>query len=635
MPRRCVAAFLLLSFSLISLTRADSVLVRVGGASAGELAVVPVDLTAAARWCKRLPVHPASVKALSEDESEVPLQFVPAADFDPAENVSGILILKRPKDDDGALRLVFGEAPAETARWDGSVATDHYVVHHDAGKMGGLPSRIEFPSTGKVFKDFRWQDRAFEPTAGSFRLGDDRDAKVERISEGPLATVVEVSGQYSRPDGTAPRSEPQATYQWFYFHDRPLVYVTVVQRQKQPFTWKEVHFLELNFPGKDFLSWAGGEPLQSGPFEATEKGFSFSQWAALLDGDNAIGAMQSGNLLLYDGRDGYGTYLHAHRDVAWSPWDGTTRQLSAWLWIGSVENPSHAVQAAAHQLPTSARATVTVDAVRRRIETAENEVQELPPEKRPQAWWRVQGARQLEATGRLEAAVRAAEGQKPAEWTILTAGNLGSIFEKTNSGLRLLGLFDTARGKQLTAAEPLALFSVALRRVGSEEERQLNADSGWKRIEVTQREQEVAIRWSEAADESLRDIAVIAKAIGDPLAGAIRWSYRVENGSDRWSVWRTVFPQLSIAELAADARLLVPQAAGTLQEGVWQRNYRFGGTYPGGWTSMQFMAAYDEGRGTGLYVATHDPWGVPRICSRSRIPSGGRFCSVSIIPRRT
>ncbi|NLX98957.1 MAG: hypothetical protein GXY83_22660 [Rhodopirellula sp.] len=608
MRRPPLPALLSLFLCFTAPASGDNVLVQINGASADGLAVVPVDLTGAVRWCKQAPVRLDTLKAASADGSEVVVQFVPSADYDPSANVAGTLVLRFPKDIDGWLRLVFDGDPAPTKPWDGVVTTGAYVIHHDAKKQGGLPSRIEFPASGKVFEDFRWQDRAYEPKAGSFRLGDDNDSRVERISQGPLATVVEVGGRYTRADGTSPPSQPQAIYQWFYFHDRPLVYVTALQRQEQPFAWKELHFLELNFPGEDFLNWAGGEPQQQGRFEATGKGTSFNQWAALLNGNDAIAAMQSGDLLLYDGRGGYGTYLHAHRDVAWSAWDGTARRLAAWLWIGSTEKPIETIQAAAQSLPSAAKASVTVDAVRRRIAAAE-QIAQLPADERQEAWWRVPAAKQLEALGRLDAAVAAADGNKPEQWTILTAAELGAIFEKGDGGLKLLGLFDTAKQTQLTAAEPLPLFAVTLRHVGDEEETQLRADSGWKQVELTPSDRGLAIRWAEPADDRLRGVAVIAEAVGDRSASALRWSFRVENAGEQWSVRRTVFPQISVAELAPDARLLVPQAAGTLQEGVWQRNYRFGGTYPGGWTSMQFMAAYDEARQTGLYFATHDPWG--------------------------
>lgn len=617
-----VSYVLLLVIALtVSAARADDILLNLTGAPADGLVVAPVDLTAAARWCKQTPLEPRAVRAVTDKGEAAPLQFVPAADYDPVDKIAGTIVLKLPESVATRVRLVLGKAESGSQPWDGTVKTGSYVIRHDAGRMAGLPARIEFPGTGKVFDNFRWQDRAYHPEAGSFRFADDKRAEVRRIAEGQLCTVIEVRGHYTRSDGTMPPTQPEAIYQWFYFHDRPLVYVNVVQRQQQPFAWKEVHFLELNFPGEDFLEFAGGDPISQGKFEASGKGTSFSQWAAVLDGKSAIGMVQSGPLLVYDGRGGYGTYLHAHRDVAWSPWDGTQRTLSAWLWIGSADEPVKAIQAAAQQLPTAARVDVTVDAIGQRIQAAGEQLEKLPPDQRRQAWWRVQGARQLESQGRLEEAVRTAEGRKPDDWTVITAGDLGAILERIEGGLRLLGVFDTARGRQLTAAQSLPLFGLSMRHAESKEELTLKADAGWKKLDVNGDEQGVEIRWAGPADERLGDLAVVLRAAGDTAAGAIRWSMRIDNPSEQWSVWRAVFPQLAIAELAAGAKVFVPKAAGEVQEAVWQRNYRFGGTYPGGWTSMQFMAAYDENGKTGLYLAVHDPWGSTKDISAQSDPA--------------
>ena len=70
-----------------------------------------------------------------------------------------------------------------------------------------------------------------------------------------------------------------------------------------------------------------------------------------------------------------------------------------------------------------------------------------------------------------------------------------------------------------------------------------------------------------------------------------------------------MFPQVAIADLGPPGAVFVPKAAGEVQAGVWQRPFRFSGTYPSGWCSMPLMAAYDENRRTGLSLAIHDPWG--------------------------
>jgi hypothetical protein len=55
--------------------------------------------------------------------------------------------------------------------------------------------------------------------------------------------------------------------------------------------------------------------------------------------------------------------------------------------------------------------------------------------------------------------------------------------------------------------------------------------------------------------------------------------------------------------------VLFPKGSGEVQRDVCSRSFQFRGTYPSGWTTMQFLAAYAADGKTGLYVAVHDPYG--------------------------
>ena len=88
------------------------------------------------------------------------------------------------------------------------------------------------------------------------------------MSDGPLCSVVRVEATYKREDGTQPPSQPRAVYDWYYFHDAPVVFVTAIITQESSYRWNEVHFLELNFPGQDFTMvrrryWEGGELVRT------------------------------------------------------------------------------------------------------------------------------------------------------------------------------------------------------------------------------------------------------------------------------------------------------------------------------------------------------------------------------------
>ena len=611
--RRNWLAFLLVVLAQRGSLAAD-VCLLVDGAPASGLVVAHVDLTAAVRWSGTPAVVPQAVRGENfQDGSTVPLQFVPDADFDAVDRIAGTVLLGLGSESDGRVRLRFGPDDRQsTGPFDGTVSTPSFTVTHDPKEQAGLPSRIEFSSTGKVFDAFRWYDRTYHRELGGFRLIDDAEAKVSRISNGPLATVIRVEARYVRPDGSQPESKPHVTYQWFYFRDRPLVLVTADQRQREPFTWPEWHFLELNFPGDDFPGFVGGEPSGVGQFTGSEESSPFQQWAALVDKTDSIAMLHAGQMSIYDGRTGYGNYLHAHVDTAWSPFSRTSRRMAAWLRIATDDDPASAIRAAAAQLPSRAHVAVTVDTVRSQIEEVRRKVDGSDSPARRETWWHAAGAEQLEAAGRFSEAIAAAAGKTPPGWTVTAAGSLGMILEQTDAGIRLIQLTDVQTGRQWSAPKALPLFTLVLRHTGSKEEVRLDADAAWNEVDVEPVAEDSSayrLRWAKPHDPRLGNLSVVARLACDRAAGAFRWTLRVDGQSDPWSVWRVVFPQLAVAEPGPEATLFFPRAAGEEKRGAWRQAFSFQGTYPSGWTSMPFMAAYDGGAEGGIYVAVHDPFG--------------------------
>lgn len=191
-----------------------------------------------------------------------------------------------------------------------------------------------------------------------------------------------------------------------------------------------------------------------------------------------------------------------------------------------------------------------------------------------------------------------------------TAGDLQLTLVRAATGLAVDRLLDTKQNQELLANERLPLFTLTLRAAGSTNEASLAADHGWSQCAVKLRPPRLELRWSRPADAALAGLSITALATADRRAGAIRWKLRVENTSTNWSVWRIAFPQVALADLGADAAVLFPRGPGEVQRGVWRRPFSYHGNYPGGWCSMQFLAAYRGGeKPTGLYVATEDPWG--------------------------
>ncbi|MHB1034723.1 MAG: DUF6259 domain-containing protein [Pirellulales bacterium] len=208
------------------------------------------------------------------------------------------------------------------------------------------------------------------------------------------------------------------------------------------------------------------------------------------------------------------------------------------------------------------------------------------------------------------AAEQAKSAAEPAERTALKAGQLTVVLERGEGGVRLASLRDESAKREWLAMPALPLFELTLRQAAGKETLSLRADAGWIACEVLASEpaKGAEIRWQRPADQRLGELRVVARAACSPR-GAIRWKLKIEGVPTEWSIWRVRFPQLAAADPGPKSSVLFPRGAGEVQQDVWQRKFEYRGTYPSGWTSMQFLAAYDAEGKAGLYAAVHDPLG--------------------------
>ena len=586
---------------IASTARADQVMLLVNAVPEHGLVVKQTDLTPAMQRCRIGHVNPVRITATDELGNPVRFQFIPDSDFDPQKKATGYIVTRLVPNRTNRLKLEFGDESEELPVGPYSIKTSDYAITHDPAK-GGLPIEITFRATGKVFNNFRWQDRVHHEKLGGFALQNDKAGSVEYVATGPLCTVVRVLARYMNSEGKSPPSRPEATYHWMYFNELPLVFVTAEVTQAQTFQWNELHFLELNFPGEDFKEWAGGEPLNEGTFQADGKSHQVATWGALVDGPNAIAMFDCGSLIFHDGRGGYGTYIHAHGDRAWKPWSDTRSQFSAWLWLGSDQDAVKTVRDLANQSPTTANIIVTTADVRTVVE-ATGEQQENQ--------WRSAMAQQLEAAGRLEQAIDIAKGRLLPNWILVEAGDLKLVLEKTEQGIRVLSLLDARTNQELLAPGALPLFSVTLRDTDTKELLTLTSDSAWRQVETLKSDTAGGrkLSLSMPMDDRLKGIRVELDFHTEKAESAISWDMQVTNDNRQWALWHIVFPQISVKCLGEHAKIFLPHTAGLELSDMWTSSQRKGGTYPSGWTCMQYMAAYDAAGKTGLYVGMHDPFG--------------------------
>ncbi len=555
----------------------------------------------------------AALRAAAADGKPVPFQWIPRG-----EN-TGTVVAKMPGGGDWVLTLHPGvEAATEAALEEGAVRTEHFSLRSDNGAMGGLPSELVFAESGKRFSDFVWNDRVFVREQGSFHLRYDPEARTEVVSAGPLCTVLRTRARYTKPNGEQPASRPEAVYEWYVFHELPLVYVSGTVSQTSPHAWSELHFLELNHPGGSFADWAGGEPAQQGTFGGESKTTVLSEWAALVDGTNAVG-MFGAAVRIHDGIGGYGTYLHS----TWRPWAELETRLSTWLWLGNAAEPAEAVRSAAKDYLSRAQLTLSTAELRQAIEALrEGVAPDAPP--RPEAAWRAGLAERQEAAGNFDLAMMLVQGGWPEAWQHYTAGDLRLVLSEVPGGLAVRSLFDLAQGHEFLSVDALPLFSAILQDPETGEKATIAADMGWGEVGIQGTAEGFAVDWSSPAKPELAEIRVRAAAKADAQDHAWRWTLEVEMGASPWSVRNVTFPQLAVAEMGEDGQVLFSRGPGELRKDPWNRAFSFSTFYPNGWGSMQFMAAY-AGAGTasgkGLYVAHHDPYGSTKDIAVQSDPS--------------
>lgn len=569
--------------------------------------ILELRLAAAAERCGWGPGWAERLQVVTSDGRAIPAQFLPAPHMDDPEadltatpdDGSGTLLLDLPDPppDHVVLRVAEGSAPPIAGSFDGSVDTPHFAAEH-LRERGGFFASLRVKSADKDFP-LRLADRVHHRDKGSFLPGNDTQAEIVKLGVGPIGTVIRTRARY-KSGSNDPESRPWAVYDWVYFHDAPWIWVRARAAQSAPFRWDEHHFLELQFSEKTAAEWLGGDPVQRGRFERAGKSHRLTEAAVILDGPRALGLASPGNVVIYDSPGGDAHYIQSNGDAAWQPWETGILDKSAWIFGFSADDPAARLASVQGQLPKVAQAAVTTDEVHRRIIAGAQNVSPV-----------VAGlARRLEAEGRWDDALAAAEGRLPERFVVLSAGRVALVCERDRTGVIGPTLHDALDGRAITG-DRLPLFTVNVRAVGGEEDIALNSDQGWQDFSVTldPGERTLTLEFRNPADARLHGLGVVARALADETNDAIRWTLEVRNAGENWSIRSVRFPRMVLLEPDADGWLVYPKAAGVAEQGAWRRAVDFGGRYPSGWVTMQFVAAYPHDNRSGLYIGVHDPFG--------------------------
>ncbi len=580
-------------------------------------AMAQVRLGGVATRCNWSPDWAWRLEVMTEDGRTIPAQFIPTPAMDspsgdlraiPADGSGTLfLLLPDPVPDHVILRPATA-APAGPKEFDGRVETQYFAATH-VSNQGGFFAVLQLKGDGKDFP-LRFADRVHSRERGSFLLASDPKADVVLLENGPIAAVVRTRARYGSGNNR-PESNPWAVYDWVYFHQAPWMWVRCRAAKDAPFRWDEHHFLELQFSQETAAEWLGGEPLQRGRFERATKLYPLRQAAIILANCAALGLASPGNVLVYDSPSGESHYIQSNGDSAWQAWESGVVEKSAWLFGFSCDDPAARLASIRDELPKVVKAVITTDEIHNRITSATQSGKPVLASL----------ARELEAAGRWDDALAAAEGHLPEGFTIFSAGRAALICEREEDGFTGPTLYDANDGRAITGVR-LPLFTVNLRAAGRSEDVVLSSDHGWQdhSITIDNTGHSLTLAFTTPADPRLRGVSAVAHAVADEPNNAIRWTLQVQNSSKTWSIRSVRFPQTVIFEPDADGWLVYPKTVGVAEQGAWRQPVDFRGRYPSGWATMQFVAAYRQDGRSGLYLGVHDPFGGTKELQLHSVP---------------
>ena len=511
-----------------------------------------------------------------------------------------------------------------------TIANADYTITHDPAKNGGLPSKIAFAQTGKVFDTFQLNDRLHskQEGVGGFRLNEDRAPEVRVLAAGPIYAEVQVKARYMQ-GAKEPPGKAQAVYTYSYFVGQPIVRIAGDIRQDETFSWSELHFLELQYKDDSFTHRATSEEALA-PFNEDKGSHRGGQWAALVDGKNAIGLL--GSAMIYDGKNDYGRYLHG----PWVQWGETAAHFALDLWIGAAGDPVAAVRQAAESKLRVLTGTAYSAKLLDQIAALQQRSQAQPRLAWMQSLLEQALQQQTLTLAQAEAAAAAMLAPRPPAGNAVRLGD-EVLYAVASAGLglavsqdhaRIVSLYDLRHRRELLAT-PALWFRLKLQNAEGAQRtldstafflRQPGAVVGMESWRAQQPREQFQLQFFSKGTEFPGLTVTLKPTL---LDDRLQWSLEVDNARAEWSLLGVTAPVLQVAQLGddiADDRVLVPNHFGRAYPVLGRPN--FSARYPSGGACMQFMAVTDDT--SGLYLGCHDPTASTKqlICDQLSAGSG-------------
>ncbi len=574
-----------------------------------------------------VPVEPSALLEQDDELRPVPLQY------DAQDHETGRLLLQLPGDLPPGARIrlypAAGPEPApppeigvSASSEDGVITVNNGIIEavHNPAVLAGLPSKITFHKTGRVFEDYILNDRLYHPELGAFGLRFDTEPEVRLLSSGPIEAVIEVRARYIQ-DGTPAPGNARAVYRFRYRAGSPAVAIDAVCTQDELHSWQELHLAEWHFPSPSLSQWAAGAPFQQGTFQEDAQTYQGVSWGCLTDGRHLFG-LYGGPILLYSGATNYGRYVHG----PWVPWDSLETELHTMAWLDAGDDAVAALSAAATAPSRPARTRIStarlevlrealverLDAAAREDRRAQHAAWSLSWYNRPAIW----EASLEETQERLQSLLRIMEepgsqgaGEPQTQQVRLYDGALGAIAFNPADGRVLPSLFSLTGRREFLTDDATPLWALAVEDSDGRESLWNSMDAFFSceaanPDDPADRHTRARLIWT-GHGEATGFTATVDMAL-ETLGLAM--TLTIANDTDAITVNRVDFPVLSLGRIgdsADDDCFLAPTVSGTLWPAPLVNGLSVRAEYPGGWGSMQFGAHYDDD--AGLYIAVHDP----------------------------
>ncbi len=577
------------------------VFVEISSVPEDGFVVCPMDMTPAANWLDDGRIDMYDYYA---GDKKIDVVFVPG----PVDGQRGTFVAVLPNDIPRGkpcrLRLqpIDGAGRSRSLNPQFVLKTTSAEIVFEEKKQGGLPTKISFKN-GKTLENQRWFDRLFDPETGSWNIADNKDARLESIVTTPFVEAVRIETGFRKPDGTLPSSKPRVVYQWFAFSKQELVYVVAKIEQESALDWKEKHLFELHIPDGSFGKWIGDDTIET--FTGSKRSRTFSRYSAFLDNSgNTIAAIAPGTIM-YDGLNSFGPYLLPRGNDAWKPWNDKTHRCSTWFWIGNAPDPARTLQAVYEKIQSMPHAGVVI-----------------PEFEQPVKDWKTAALNDLFLSGKISSKKKLDKLRRvdkwPESWTVVETDDLGMILEKSDDrdngkGLRLLSLVDKKTNTLLSARESVPIFSAEVLDKETGKRFSMTSDDGWSNVDIRDSSEGTSLqiifepdskRLPAAENMRVNFYLVYGDGSFQLRKNGFTWTWWVEGNDRRYEFRKVSCPQIALRNLGPAMQAFYPHASGAVTSNPVGKEFRWHGTYPSGWCSMQYTAAYDETKNTGLYVAS-------------------------------